>query len=280
MNAARTTRGILFHAFSAIVATLFLIPIVWVIMNSFKSNREANQSPPTLIPTQWSLENYAKFADYGSGVWTYVWNSVAISVLVVLGTVVVTVLAGYGFARFAFRGKRLLFGSTLLILMVPHATLLIPLFLVVSWLGLANTIFGVVLVQIMFHLPFSTFLLRNSFESVPQELEDAARVDGCGRFDAFRFVSLPLVLPGIVTVALFAFIASWNEFLLPLVFLNGDRSFTLPIMLANLSTGQYGEIDWGALQAGVVIAIVPVLVVYLFLQRFYVAGLVNGALRG
>jgi multiple sugar transport system permease protein len=277
---ARAVLGAGYHLFSGILATLFLIPIIWATLNSFKSTQEANQSPPTWFPQSWSLDNYVKIAEYGNGIGTYLFNSIVVSLVVVAGTVLITVLAGYGFARFQFRGKGILFGSTLLILMVPYATILIPLFLVVSWLHLANTLVGLALVQIMFHLPFGTFLMRNSFESIPKELEDAALVDGCGTVSAFRHISLPLVVPGIVTVALFGFIASWNEFLGPLIFLNGDSSYTLPIMLVNLSSGQYGEIDWGALQAGVVIAIVPVLLVYLFLQRYYVSGLVNGALRG
>lgn len=279
-RAGRIATGSGYHLFSSMLALAFLVPIIWVTLNSFKTTREANQSPPTWIPQEWSLENYTKLADYGSGIGVYVWNSFVLSLVVVVGTVIVTVMAGYGFARYKFRGKSLLFGATLLILMVPYATILIPLFMVMSWLGLTNTIVGLALVQIMFHLPFGVFLMRNSFESIPKELEEAALVDGSGTFQAFWYISLPLVTPGIVTVALFGFIASWNEFLAPLIFLSGENSYTLPIMLVNLSSGQYGEVDYGALQAGVVIAIVPVLLLYLFLQRYYVSGLVNGALRG
>ena len=280
LKPSRVAFGTGFHLFSGVLATLFLLPIIWVTLNSFKTTHEANQSPPTFFPQSWSLGNYEKLSSYGSGIGIYLWNSISLAVIVVVGTVVITVLAGYGFSRFRFRGKSLLFGSTLLILMVPYATILIPLFLVMSWLHLTNTVIGLALVQIMFHLPFGTFLMRNSFDSIPKELEEAAMVDGAGTFGAFRTISLPLVTPGIVTVALFGFIASWNEFLAPLIFLNNENSFTLPIMLVNLSIGQFGEVDYGALQAGVVISIVPVLLLYLFLQRFYVAGLVNGALRG
>jgi multiple sugar transport system permease protein len=276
----KIVQGTAYHLFSSVLAIVFLLPIVWVTLNSFKSSGEANQSPPTWFPQTWSLDNYLKLSDFGSGIGIYLWNSLSLSVLVVVGTVIVTVLAGYGFARYTFRGKGLLFGSTLLVLMVPYATILIPLFMVMSWLGLANTTIGLALVQIMFHLPFSTFLMRNSFDSIPREIEEAALVDGCGTFSSFRHISLPLVVPGIVTVALFGFIASWNEFLAPLIFLSGENSYTLPVMLVNLSSGQYGEVDYGALQAGIVVTIVPVLVLYLFLQRYYVSGLVNGALRG
>ena len=278
---ARTTSASAgFHLVSGVLAAVFLLPILWTVLNSLKSSEEANRSTPTWFPQSLSLDNYENLANFGYGLGTYLWNSISLSLIVVVGTVIITVLAGYGFARFQFWGKNVLFGSTLLILMVPYATILIPLFIVLGKLGLVNTVFGLALVLIMFQLPFGVFLMRNSFESLPRELEEAALVDGCGSFDAFRYISLPLVAPGIVTVALFSFIASWNEFLGPLIFLSDGSQYTLPIMLVNLSIGQYGSVDYGAIQAGVVITIVPVLLLYLFLQRFYVSGLVNGALRG
>lgn len=269
-----------YHLFSSILAALFLLPILWAVLNSIKSPAEANQQPPTWLPQSFSLANYAKLATYGSGIGVYLWNSISLSVLVVIGTVIVTVLAGYGFARFQFRGRSLLFGTTLLILMVPYATLLLPLYLVLGWVGLQNSIFGLAVVLVMFQLPFGTFLMRNSFESIPRELEEAAMVDGCSNFGALRYISLRLVVPGISTVALFAFLASWNEFLAPLIFLNDGSQYTLPLMLVNLRSNAYGVVDFGALQAGVVITMVPVLLLYLLLQKYYVSGLINGALRG
>ncbi len=277
-GSATTATG--YHLFSGLLAALFLMPILWATLNSFKSSAEANQADPTWFPHSLSLENYRKLASYGDGIGVYFFNSVWLSVLVVVGTVVVTALGGYGFARFRFRGKSLLFSSTLLILMVPYATILIPLYIVLGWLHLTNTELGLALTLVMFQMPFGIFLMRNSFESIPRELEEAALVDGCGPIGALRHVSLRLVMPGIVTVALFAFIASWNEFLAPLIFLNDGSKYTLPLMLVGLSTGQYGAVDYGSLQAGVVLTIVPVLLLYLALQRYYVAGLVNGALRG
>jgi multiple sugar transport system permease protein len=272
--------GVGYHLFSSILAAIFLLPILWVVLNSIKSPAEANQQPPTWFPQSFSLANYAKLATYGDGIGLYLWNSIVLSVLVVAGTVIVTVLAGYGFARFQFRGKNLLFGTTLLILMVPYATILLPLYIVLSWIGLTNTVIGLALILVMFQLPFGVFLMRNSFESIPKELEEAALVDGATSFGAFRYISLRLVTPGIVTVALFSFLASWNEFLAPLIFLNDGSQYTLPLMLVGLRQNAYGVVDYGALQAGVVITIVPVLLLYLFLQRYYVSGLVNGALRG
>lgn len=277
-TAALTSTG--FHVLSVVLSVLFLFPLVWAMLNSVKSRAEANQQPPTWLPHELSIANYRGLATYGEGLGTYAFNSVAISLITVAITVVVSVLGGYGFARFEFRGQRPLFLAVLAILMVPYATILLPLYIVLGRLGLQNSLIGLSLVLVMFQLPFSIFMMRNSFESIPRELEESALVDGCNNLTALRYVSLRIVTPGIVTVALFAFLASWNEFLAPLIFLNDGAKYTLPIMLVNIRSGAYGSVDFGALQAGVVVAMVPCLVLYLVLQRFYVSGLVNGALRG
>jgi multiple sugar transport system permease protein len=277
---ARAGRAAMYHAVSMILAVAFLFPLAWALLNSVKGREEANRQPPTWLPHSWSLANYKGLASYGEGLGTYLFNSVALSALTVVGTVIVCVLGGYGFARFAFRGRNALFVVTLAILMVPYATLLLPLYIVLGRLGLQNSLIGLALVLVMFQLPFGVFMMRNSFEAVPRELEEAALVDGCSNVGAMWHVSLRIVLPGVVTVALFAFLASWNEFLAPLIFLNDGAKYTLPIMLVNIRSGAYGAIDYGALQAGVVVAMLPCLVLYLLLQRFYVTGLVAGALRG
>lgn len=269
-----------FHAVAAVIATLFLAPLLLMVANSVKTSEEANAQPPTLLPRSVSTDNYAKLATFGEGIATYAWNSIVLSALTVLFTTVLCLLAGYGFARFRFAGSNLLFGATLSILMVPYASIVLPLYIVLGWVGLQNTVLGVALVLTMFQLPFGVFLMRNSFEAIPRELEEAALVDGANSITALRYISLPLVFPGVVTVALFSFIASWNEFLAPLIFLNGGDQYTIPIMLTNIVSNAYGVVDYGALQAGVVISVAPTLVIYLLLQRFYVSGLVNGALRG
>lgn len=271
---------VLFHTVSMALAVAFLFPLVWAALSSVKDSEEANRQPPTWFPRTLSLENYANLASFDQGIGRYLWNSVVVAVLTVAGSVVVCVLGGYGFARFRFRGRTLLFGTTLAILMVPYATILLPLYIVLSRIGLVNTLPGLALVLIMFQLPFGIFLMRNSFEAIPRELEEAALVDGCGDFGALWRVSGRIVAPGVVTVALFSFLASWNEFLAPLFILNDGRKFTLPLMLVNIRYASFNILDIGALQAGVVVAMLPCLVLYLVLQRFYVSGLVNGALRG
>jgi len=274
-----STASVSFHLVSGLLAIAFLFPLVWAVINSLKSPAEANQAPPTLYPHSVSLGNFQTLMDYGSGLPVYFWNSVLVSGLTVVGTIVVCVLGGYGFARFDFWGKKHLFIAVIAILMVPYATILLPLYILLGKLGLQNSLIGLSLVLVMFQLPFGTLMMRNSFESVPRELEEAALVDGCSNVGALRHISLRMVAPGVVTVALFAFLASWNEFLAPLIFLNDASKFTLPIMLVNVRSGSYGAVDYGALQAGVVMAMVPALALYLALQRYYVSGLLNGALK-
>jgi multiple sugar transport system permease protein len=276
-TARSATGSALFHIVSGALAIAFLFPLIWALLNSFKSPTEANQAPPTLVPETLSVGNFQTLMEYGSGLPVYFWNSVLVSVITVAGTVVVALLGGYGFSRFEFFGKQPLFVAVIAILMVPYATILLPLYIILGRLGLQNSLVGLSLVLIMFQLPFGILMMRNSFESIPRELEEAALVDGCSNVGALRHISLRMVMPGVVTVALF--LASWNEFLAPLIFLNDASKFTLPIMLVNVRSGSYGSVDFGALQAGVVVAMIPALALYLVLQRYYVNGLLNGALK-
>jgi multiple sugar transport system permease protein len=211
---------------------------------------------------------------------TYMVNSAAVTAMTVAGTLLVSALGGYGFARFSFPGKNLLFLATLAILMVPYATILIPLYVLLDRLGLQNSLVGLSLVFIMFQLPFALFMMRNSFEAVPRELEEAALVDGCSTFAAWRRVLLRAVRPGLVTVALFAFLASWNDFFAPLILISDASKFTMPVAVYSMQQRSFGAIDYGALEAGVVVMALPCLLAFLLLQRHYVRGFMTGALRG
>ena len=199
------------------------------------------------------------------------------SMTVVL-SVIVSVLAGYGFSRFRFPFKDLLFIVILSTIMIPFQSILTPIFLVLTRLGLHNTLTGLVCVYVTLQLPFSIFMMRNAFDAVPREIEEAARMDGANNV-AMLLVMLPLVWPGIVTIALFAFLGAWNEFLAALVLMTDQSKFTLPVMMTPLQSGRFGAIDWGAVQAGVTVMMVPCLILFLLLQRFYIRGLMAGAVK-
>ncbi|MFL6217369.1 MAG: carbohydrate ABC transporter permease, partial [Actinomycetes bacterium] len=168
----------------------------------------------------------------------------------------------------------------LLALIVPYQALLTPIFLMFARLGLTNTLLGLAILHTAIQLPFSLYIMRNSFEAVPRELEEAALTDGGSSFQILRSIYIPAVMPAIVTVTLFAFVTSWNEFLGALVLLNRASSFTLPLILATArSETSLGGTDWGMLQAGITISIIPCVLIYLLLQRYYVSGLMTGAVK-
>jgi multiple sugar transport system permease protein len=251
------------------LAILFLFPLLWSGWASVRTD------------TGFGLANYDRLFTSDNGIRLHhVLNSVAVSALTVGGTLFVATLGGYAFGRFRFPGRDVLFLLTLAILMVPYATILIALYVLLGWLGLEDSLIGLSLVLIMFQLPFSIFMMRNSFEAVPLELEESARVDGCNTFGTLVRIMLPAVRPGLITVGLFAFLTSWSEFFAPLILLNSTDKFTTTLAVVNLRTASHGSIDYAALEAGVVFMAVPCLVLFAFLQRSYVRGFTSGALKG
>ncbi len=263
-----------------VLALLFLFPIAWSFLNSIKLPAEALAVPPTYLPSQVSLENYEELTTYGKiGVAQHIYNSTVVAIITVLGSIVLSTLGGYGFARFNFPGKNLLFIMVLSTLMIPFQSILIPLFVMIVQVDLHNTLLGLALVYITFQLPFGIFLMRNSFLAVPLEIEESALLDGCSSLSVLYRLMLRLVLPGIVTVAIYAFINSWNEFLAALIFMTDQDNFTLPVFLTTIRYGIWGEVDWGALQAGVIVSIIPSLGIFLLLQRYYMDGLMGGAVK-
>jgi multiple sugar transport system permease protein len=263
-----------FWVFSTALAVIFLFPVVWTAVSSVSPQAGTSQS------TGWGFGNYASLEHYQAGIWRYIANSLFVSGVTVLLTLGISLLGGYAFARFRFPGRNVLFLVTLAILMVPYATLLIPLYVLLNQVGLENSLLGVALVLTVFQLPFSTFMMRISFESVPRELDEAAMVDGCSSFGALWRVLIPGVRPGLITVGLFAFLAAWNDFLAPLILINDSNKFTLPLAVSNIRGQVQGVVDYGATEAGVVVLAVPCIVLFLVLQRHYVRGFMSGALKG
>lgn len=262
------------YATSLPLVVLFFVPTVWTLYSSVHGRRATSSG------TGWGLANYQRLFDYGSGISAYLLNTGLVALVTVAVSVFATTLGGYAIARLSFPGKNVLFLLTLAILMVPYTTILIPLYVFLGWIHLQNSLLGLGLVLAMFQLPFGLFMMRNSFEALPVELEEAALIDGCTPGGALRRVLLPGVVPGMVTVALFSFLSAWNEFVAPLIFLTDGDKFTLPVALFNLQSGSLGSVDFGALQAGVVTAAVPCVLLFLLLQRYYVRGFTSGALKG
>ena len=264
------------------LAILFFFPIVWSAVASVSPSAGSGQV------FGYGLGNYRTLYDFGAGLPTFFLNSAAISIMTVCFVLAVSLLGGYAFAKFSFPGKNLIFLATLAILMVPYATLLIPLYLLHNFArtvpildAIANlNLVWLALVLGLFQLPFATYMMRISFESVPRELEEAALVDGSGTFGVFRHILLPAVRPGIVTVGLFAFLAAWNDFIAPLILINSPSEQPLSLALVNLRQQTMGAVDFGSTESGVVVMAIPCLILFLLLQRYYVRGFMSGALKG
>ena len=270
----------LLGAIMIVLALVMLLPIYATITASVKLPSEAAAIPPTYFPKTFSTESYQKLWDYQHGLPRYLFNSFATAFLAILFTVALTVPAGYALARFPIPGKEILFVFLLTALIIPYQALLTPIFLMFAQLKLTNSLVGLAIIHTAIQLPFSLYIMRNSFEAIPKELEEAAVIDGCNTFQLLVRICIPSVLPSIVTIALFAFITSWNEFLGALVMLNKGEMFTLPLVLAASRTvNMLGGTDWGMLQAGVTVSIIPCVAVYLLLQKYYVSGLLSGAVK-
>ena len=263
-----------YYVVTTALAIIFLLPLIWAGAASVSPQAGSNQTDG------FGFGNYRTLVHYQAGIWQYLLNSTFVSLLTVLLTLVCSFFGGYAFARFRFPGKNLLFLLVLAILMVPYATLLIPLYVILNAVGLHDSLIGLSLVLTLFQLPFATFMMRISFESVPREIEEAAKVDGAGSFSALFRVLLPAVTPALVTVGLFAFLAAWNDFIAPLILISSSTKLPLPLAIANLRGQVMGIVDYGATEAGVVVLALPCIVLFLILQRHYVRGFMSGALKG
>lgn len=269
-----------YYVLTGALAILFIAPLAWAAFISVAPYRSTRQNEGFGFGNYQTLAEGFGGPDAPPSLWDFLLNSFVISGLTVILTLVLSTLGGYAFARFQFPGKNILFLMVLAIIMVPYASLLIPLYVLLNAVNLDNTLLGVSLVITVFQLPFSIFMMRIAFESIPQELEESALVDGCTTFGALVRVLLPSALPGVITVGLFSFLAAWNDFIAPLIILNDPMRYPLPLAVANLRQETMGAVDYGVTQAGVVVLAVPCVLLFLALQRFYVRGFMSGALKG
>lgn len=276
----RRQNGYLAGAISIALIVIFAAPLVVSVLASIKSKLEAAALPPTYLPHSFSLESYERLWNYQAGLVTYAGNSLGTALITIALCLSLTIPAGYGLARYPVPFKEPIFVVLLLALIIPYQALLTPLFFMFVKVRLHNSLLGLAILHTSIQLPFSLYVMRNAFEAVPKELEEAGIVDGCNSFQILRRVFLPAIVPAIITVSLFAFITSWNEFLGALVMMNKDASFTLPLVLAAARQQTIlGGTDWGMLQAGITISILPCILFYLLLQKYYVSGLLSGAIK-
>ena len=270
----RIAPSALLHAALALLGLLTLAPLAWMVSASFMPAGEANTSPPPLLPSHFTLEHYVELftrLDLGR----CFLNSAFIAVTTTLVSVLINGMAGYAFAKLRFRGRERTFQLLLLALVVPTQVGMLPLFLELRAMGLVNTPLGVMIPYLS--SVFGIFLVRQFALGIPDDLLDAARIDGASEFRIFTSIVLPVLRPVLVTLAAFSFLSAWNDFLWPLIVLSDESRFTLPVALASLS----GEhiLDTELMMAGAVLTVLPVIAVFLALQRYYTEGVMSGSVK-
>jgi multiple sugar transport system permease protein len=258
---------------AAALVTLF--PLLWMLSASLMASGEASASPPPLLPRDPSFANYRELFAHG-GMWRYLANSVFLATAATLASLVFNVSAGYAFAKLRFAGRERIFRVLLGALVIPGQVAMVPLFLLLKQLGLVNS-YGGVIVPALASI-FGIFLVRQYARSIPDELLEAARMDGASEYRIFTSVVLPALKPIIVTLGVFTLLGTWNDFMWPLIVLTDKELYTLPVALAALSREHVQDDE--LMMAGSVVTILPVLLVFLSLQRYYLEGLLAGSVKG
>ncbi len=272
---SRTIPQLAFVIGLLLVTTVVTAPFCWLLFCSLKP--KAQLFTGLALPTNLTLANYSALLAH-TEVLRFLSNSATVAVVVTAVTVFIATLGAYSLVFFRYSGRELIGRFILLTYMFPGVVIIVPSYNIMSFLHLTNNLLGVMLVELVLTIPFSVWMLRGFFMEIPRELEEAAIIDGCSKMQALRHVLLPLALPGIVAVAVFAFIFSWNEYLFPLVLINDETVKTLPLGVAGFMGHLY--VEWGPLLASAVVSTIPILVLFTFLQRFLIKGIMAGAVKG
>lgn len=277
INWPRIGRLLLLYLLAAAGAVVMVFPFLWMVSNAFKEHVFVIEYPPQLIPANPSWGNFVR-AWTSNNFQLYFTNSAIVALTATFFTVLFSAMMAYAFARFQFPGREALFFTILLVLMVPDMITIIPKFLLIKTLGLRNSLWGLILVYIAGSTSLNTFLLRGFFEQLPHELEEAMLIDGAGYLTIFLRMILPLSAPALATVTIFSFLGHWDEFTWALTIIDDPLKRTLPIAIYSFQ-GQHGT-EWGLVFAAMIIALIPVLVIFITLQRYFVSGITAGAVKG
>lgn len=273
--ANRLSRAAILTALIA-AAGATLLPFLWVTSGSLRSLTEIQQNPGAWLPESVTLDNFVRlFASQGFG--TFAVNSIVVSAIVVASNIFVGSAGGYALAKFEFRGKRIAFVCVMIALMVPYAAVFIPQFVITVNIGLVDTLLGIAMPLLA--MPISIFIMRQFALSIPDELIEAARIDGAGELRIFLRIFLPLAGPAVATITIMSFLASWNNFIWPLIVAQRTSTYTLPVGLAATSQASANVTDYGLVLAGAVVVMLPVLILFLFLQRYFVQGIAATGIR-
>ena len=276
-NAFLSLRGQAIYWCAAILLIFTAFPFFWMVSTSFKSLREIFVYPPYFLPKDFTLANFARLFEQTRFL-IYFKNSMFVSTVTVVFTMAIATAGAYSLTRFRFYGREKIASLILFTYMFAPIMIIIPFYVLIKKIGIANTHLALIMAYTAFCLPFSLWLLRTFFQSIPLVLEEAALVDGATRFRAIIHVILPLALPGIIATAIFTFILAWNDYIFVRILITSDKLKTLSVGIADLYNATV--IDWGMIMSGGMLITIPVLVFFIFIQRYLIAGWGTGAVKG
>jgi ABC-type glycerol-3-phosphate transport system permease component len=269
-------QNIVLYFIIALGAAMMVFPFLWMASTALKQHAYVIETPPRLLPPEPTLDNFDE-AWEANNFQLYFTNSLIVAIATTALSVFFSSMAAYAFARFEFKGKELVFYALLLTMMIPGLVLIIPQFILAKTLHLRNSLLGLIIVYVAMSVPLNSFLLRGFFEGLPRELEEAVLLDGGSYFTIFFKIVLPLSKPALATVAIFTFLFSWDEYVWALTAIDDVTQRTLPVAIATFQ-GQHAT-EWGLVFAASLIAMIPVLAIFVFLQRYFIKGLTAGAFR-
>lgn len=262
-----------------VTAFVFIVPFLWTFLTSLKTNDEIYASMLTILPTKITFEHYVKVITQMGDFLKYFRNSVVVSLWSVLATVVFSASMGYAFSKMDFKFKNIYLGFVLFILTLPYVIYLIPIYIMESKMDLIDTAWGLILPYIATNLPMSVFIMRGQFNNVPNTLGEAATIDGCNNWQVFSKIMLPVVKPGIATVIIFTFINVWGEFTYGRTLTATAKAQTLPVGITFLRD-EAASWQYGTLTATIILSLIPLLIIFLSMQKYFISGIMEGALKG
>ncbi|MBN2073662.1 MAG: carbohydrate ABC transporter permease [Actinobacteria bacterium] len=275
------TIGVIKYFVLAIIILIILVPLIWILSLSLRYPEEVFE----ILPTKITFGNFPK-AITQNEVWVgvsfarMVGNSLLVSTISIIGIIIISILAAFGFSNYNFPGKESIFIAFLLSFMLPVQVLLIPLFFLMKNMGLIKSYLALILPYIAFGFPVGTLILRSFFEKIPVEIKEAAIIDGAGDTRVLFNIVLPLARPAIATVIIFSFLTVWNEFLFALVFIREDTMQTIPVVLSRMIQSQFSKIIYEVYSATIVLTMIPTLIIFVIFQKWFIAGLSAGAVKG
>lgn len=280
MKRKRQIGNVVFHAAVGGIAILMMYPIVWMLFSSFKETNLVMTTVTELFPREWTLDNYVTgWKGFGGITFaTFFKNSFVITILSTAGAVLSSTMVAYGFARVNFKGKNVLFFCMIITMMLPNQVIMIPQYIIFNMLGWVNTMLPIV-VPAWMAKAFFIFMIMQFMEGIPRDLDEAARIDGCSDYSIFTHIMVPLVRPAMVTCAIFEFYWKWDDYMGSLLYLNSPQKYTVSIALKNF-TDPMSSSDYGAMFAMCVLSLLPIIIIFLLLQKYIIEGVASSGIKG